>query len=375
MRVAVVGGGPAGSFLAYHLARDGASVTVFDASHPREKPCGGGLTARTLAILPPAPESDPLPARSVLACRFESAAGEGVDVPLPRAMAVASRMEFDSWLLRRAQDQGVRHKALRVLEVRSDRTIVTGGGSEGPFDLVVGADGANSLVRRVVLPPVPASRRFMALGWFAPGQGPMLVRFAAPLEGYLWLFPRRDHVGVGICAPLGQVPSPRLVQRLEAEVSRSFPALSNLGAGRYAHTIPSPSEDPASILEIAWPGFALVGDAAALADPLTGEGIYFALRSGEILAQTLREESSCESYPERVLEDFGRELLKAACLKRRFFTPKLERRMISFCKRSGALRRVLAELVLGEQGYLSLKDRLMRTLPTFLFESLLSAFS
>ena len=59
MNVAVVGGGPAGSLLAFKLARDGARPTLFDASHPREKPCGGGVTAKALALLPAAPASDP----------------------------------------------------------------------------------------------------------------------------------------------------------------------------------------------------------------------------------------------------------------------------------------------------------------------------
>ena len=65
MNVAVVGAGPAGALLAFHLARDGAAVTLFDASHPREKPCGGGVTAKALALLPPAPADDPLPGRRV----------------------------------------------------------------------------------------------------------------------------------------------------------------------------------------------------------------------------------------------------------------------------------------------------------------------
>ena len=72
MRVAVVGGGPAGAMLAFHLARDGAQVTVFDHSHPREKPCGGGFTPRALDLLPEAPAHDPLPVRHVRSCRFDS---------------------------------------------------------------------------------------------------------------------------------------------------------------------------------------------------------------------------------------------------------------------------------------------------------------
>src|SRR5207249_278205 len=160
MRVAVVGAGPGGALLAYHLAQDGADVTVFDSSHPREKPCGGGVTARALDLLPPAPAGDPLPARLVTTARFESQMGHGVEAPLA-------------------------------------------------------------------------------------------VRFVTDLSGYLWLFPRPDHVGVGICAPLAAVPTRRMLDRLEHEVAVSFPALLDDEAPRYAHTIPSPSADPRSILEVA----------------------------------------------------------------------------------------------------------------------------
>ncbi|MFN8092629.1 MAG: NAD(P)-binding protein [Vicinamibacteria bacterium] len=75
LRVAIVGAGPAGSLLAHDLARGGARATVFDSSHPREKPCGGALTPGAARLLPAAPPDDPLPARTVHACRFES--GEG----------------------------------------------------------------------------------------------------------------------------------------------------------------------------------------------------------------------------------------------------------------------------------------------------------
>jgi flavin-dependent dehydrogenase len=198
----------------------------------------------------------------------------------------------------------------------------------------------------------------------------MLVRFTPGLAGYLWLFPRPDHVGVGICAPLAAVPTKDLVGRLEAEASRHFPALLETEGGRYAHTIPSPSADPASILEIAGERWALVGDAAALADPITGEGIYYALRSALVLAQTLRDDGSAARYPARALEDFGHELLKSAALRERFFAPGFTRRMIAFSRRSPAVREVLGDLVLGRQGYLGLKRRLLRAGPRFLWQVL-----
>jgi flavin-dependent dehydrogenase len=194
----------------------------------------------------------------------------------------------------------------------------------------------------------------------------MTVRFASDLRGYLWLFPRPDHVGVGICAPLQSSPTRTLNERLEAEVSRSFPGLRH--GRRYAHTIPSPSEDASSLREIAGDHWALVGDAAALADPITGEGIYYALRSAELLSETLAADAALARYPGRVLEDFGHDLLKAASLRARFYTPGFARRMIRYSATSAAVRDVLGDLVLGDQGYVGLKRRLLRTFPRFAFE-------
>jgi flavin-dependent dehydrogenase len=351
------------------LARGGASVVLFDASHPREKPCGGGLTARALALLPEAPAGDPLPVRRVDQCRFEAGGGEGVDLRLRRPLAVGARREVDAWLLRRAVEAGAAHVAERVVEVDAAGRLRTSSGRDERFDVVVGADGAGSLVRRTLLAPTPPARLMMAAGWFARGTSPLLIRFTPGLAGYLWLFPRPDHVGVGICAPLRAVPTRALVDRLEREVARSFPALVDADAGRYAHTIPSPSADPASILEIAGDHWGLVGDAAALADPITGEGIYFALRSAVVLAETLRVDGSLRRYPARVLEDFGRELLKAASLHGRFFAPGFVRRMVVFSARSAAIRHVLGDLVLGDQGYVGLKRRLLRAGPRFVWEA------
>jgi flavin-dependent dehydrogenase len=372
MKVAVVGAGPAGSLLALQLARDGAGVTVFDASHPREKPCGGGVTSRALRLLPPAPPHDPLPARRVESCRFDSGEGDSVDVPLATPVTVASRRELDAWLVRRAIEAGARHVAERVVEVEARGRVRTASGREVSFDVVAGADGAGSLVRRTLLGPTPPERRAMAVGWFAPGSAPMLVRFTPGLAGYLWLFPRPDHVGVGICAPLRSVPTRELFDRLEVETARHFPALAEPPRGRYAHTIPSPSADPSTILEIAGERWALAGDAAALADPVTGEGIHHALLSAKLLAETLREDGSPRRYPQRVLEEFGRELIEAAAIRARFFAPGVPTRMVRYSARSAAIRDVLAELVLGEQGYLGLKRRLLRAGPAFLLQAGLS---
>src|SRR5204863_8336490 len=112
--VAIVGAGPAGSWAAYHLARRGARVTIFDPSHPREKPCGGGVTCRALALVADALTDASLPASTVRRARFvDRAAGGSAVVPLGAvpladtpALVVARRATFDAALLESARLAG-----------------------------------------------------------------------------------------------------------------------------------------------------------------------------------------------------------------------------------------------------------------------------
>ncbi|MBK5256133.1 MAG: NAD(P)/FAD-dependent oxidoreductase [Vicinamibacteria bacterium] len=366
MNVCIVGAGPAGSMAALEFAKGGARVSLFDPSHPREKPCGGGLTGKALALLPVGPDNDPLPARRVQTCRFDTARGLMIDLDLGEPVGIVARSEFDAWLLRRAVDAGARHVNDRITKVEQGGRVKTLGGLAETFDLVVGADGANSLVRRSFLSATPKERRWMACGWYARGDSDMVVRFLEGVDGYLWLFPRAGHVGVGIGAPLGHPPTRDLLALLEREVARSFPALArDEDTPYYAHTIPSPGEDGSTLREMAGEKWALVGDAAALADPITGEGIFYALKSGRLLAEAVMGGGSPQHYAERAMEEFGRDLMRAARLYKRFFAPGFTDRMLDYADRSPALSRVLVDLVLGKQDYMSLKKRLVFTLPRF----------
>lgn len=361
-----MGAGPSGSTAGLEFAKKGAQVSIFDPSHPREKPCGGGLTGKSLALLPAGTDHDPLPARRVHTCRFGAAQGLMIDLDLGEPVGMVARSEFDAWLLRRAVDAGARHFNDRVIKVDATGRVKTLGGLEETYDLVVGADGANSLVRRTFLSATPKEQRWMACGWYARGDSEMVVRFLPGVEGYLWLFPRAGHVGVGIGAPLGNPPTRDLLALLEREVSRAFPALAREeNTPYYAHTIPSAGEDGASLREMAGEKWALLGDAAAIADPITGEGIFYALRSGQLLAEVVMSGGSPLKYAERAMDEFGHDLMRAARLSKRFFAEGFTDRMLDYADRSPALSRVLVDLVLGKQDYMSLKKRLVMTLPRF----------
>jgi flavin-dependent dehydrogenase len=135
-------------------------------------------------------------------------------------------------------------------------------------------------------------------------------------------------------------------------------------AERYAARIPGLSAATWDVRKVCGADWALLGDAAGFADPVTGEGIYYALRSAELFAECyLRDETS--NYEQRWRADFGAELKRAAQMRRRFYgnfwgAPFTER-MIEFAKGHRGIKRVLGDLVAGEQGYTDLKKKLARS--------------
>ncbi len=130
----------------------------------------------------------------------------------------------------------------------------------------------------------------------------------------------------------------------------------------FSHLLPSLSVESWGSLRLAGPGWALAGDAAGLVDPVTGEGIYYAMRSGDLLAEALLEDLP-QAYPERVRSDFGRSLAQGARLARLFYQGEflgggITTRMIQFGARSHGLLEILQDLIEGLQSYPALMARL-----------------
>jgi len=106
----------------------------------------------------------------------------------------------------------------------------------------------------------------------------------------------------------------------------------------------------------------LLGDAAGLVDPITREGIYFALRSGMLAAQALAGPSAARTYASSIADEIHAELRRAATLKAGFYRPRFTRLLIDALNRSERIRDVMVDLVAGRQPYRGLKRRLLGTL-------------
>jgi geranylgeranyl reductase family protein len=380
--VGVIGAGPAGCRAAWRLARAGARVALFDGSHPREKPCGGGITGRALEIVRDAVDVDRMEAAVIRSATFEHH-GDAVRVDFPNGsptapeLVVASRERFDAALLSAARDAGAVHINTRVTDVARDGADWTISARDGAAQAqwILGADGVNSLVRRRVSRPFSRGDLSIATGFFVHGVSStdIAIAFEDRPPGYLWSFPRRDHLAVGVCAQADDASTAALIPRAAQWIARNVAEGYRLE--RYSWPIPSLRESAARQEHPAGPGWMLLGDAGGMADPITREGIFFALLSAEQAADSLIESGSdpARRYAERLRATVFAELVRAASLKTRFFHPRFTRLLLRALQRSAAVRAIMLDLVAGHQAYRGLRRRLLTTFELRLMVEMLSS--
>jgi geranylgeranyl reductase family protein len=374
MTIAIIGAGPAGAMAAIRLARAGASVTLFDHSHPREKPCGGGLTGRALGLV-----RDVIDLRALSAVVVKSATVEGtartVDVPLidrgatpDSSLLVLSRRVFDRALADAAIAAGAHLVPERAVDIARHGARMAIRTTRGRYEFghVLGADGANSLVRRRLARPFARADLSVAAGYFVHGATAphIAVMTTEEFPGYLWSFPRPDHLAVGVCAPaVTHVASPVLRAQSAAWI-RQHGLDRRTRLAPYAWPIPSVGCQSRRDVSLGGPGWMLLGDAAGLVDPLTREGIYFALLSGQWAATALiaaGDSPAALRYSDQVLAEIQPELARAARLSRLFFSPAFSPLFTGALAESERVRAVFVDLIGGLQPYCGLARRLLAT--------------
>jgi len=300
----VVGAGPAGSTTAYRLARAGARVCMIDrARFPRDKPCGGGLTLRAVRELPVSVE--PVVEERVdtieLGFRYSRRWSRRASEPL---VLMTQRRRLDAFLADQAAAAGAEFREGVKVTAVDPAGAVTLDGERIEADVVVGADGANGVTARSL--GLAAHEHGVALeGNVAYADvareryaGRAVAELGVVPGGYAWVFPKGDHVNVGVGG--WQSEGPRLRGRLR-ELCGAYGIDEAAVYELRGHRLPmrGAARRPVHGRVI------LVGDAAGLVDPLSGDGMYEAFVSGRLAAETILGGQGLEPYAERFAATFA----------------------------------------------------------------------
>jgi flavin-dependent dehydrogenase len=368
-RIAVLGGGPAGAFAAERLATSGFEVQLFDEKLAWEKPCGGGLTHKAYTRYPFLLEND-TPKRFITSMTIGARKAGTVSFQLDDPLLIYSRIDLNRLLLERAARAGARVERTRVLEMtrlESAWKLRTQNG-DIETDFCVVATGARNPLRNAGT-QLTARDTMWALGYYVPGERAGIdIQFLAPLEGYIWVFPRCSHLSVGICGK-GEAAS-RLRARLERYMEER--RISADGAKFYAHLLPSLDAGSWRMNRVSGDGWLAVGDAAGLVDPITGEGLYYALRSADLAAEALIN-GGVADYRTKLRSDFVSDLEFGALLAPRIYSGRflftsVTDRLVQFARHSPRFAGILQDLLAGRQPYSSLKGRLLANLHGSFYE-------
>jgi geranylgeranyl reductase family protein len=377
-RVAILGGGPAGAFAAERLAAAGLGVVLIDEKLAWEKPCGGGLTCKAYNQYPFLIDNS-TPKRLVTETVLAATDAGEVTLRLGDPLLIYSRFDLNRMLLERAERAGAQIEKTRVtgMERRGAGWQLRTPAGAVDADYCIVATGARNPLRDVGTQLAPLDA-MSALGYYIPGdQARIDIQFLAGLEGYIWVFPRCGHLSVGICGK-GE-PAALLRRRLELYMNEH--GITWKGAAFYSHVLPSLDTKSWKRNRVAGDGWMAVGDAAGLVDPVTGEGLYYAIRSADLAAESLLADAgatqNADRYRKLLRKDFTADLEFGSRLAKRVFMGRfllgsVPARMVQFTRRSPRFAGIMQDLFAGRQPYLGLKRRLMKNLNGSLYEIAMS---
>lgn len=371
--IIVIGAGPAGSAAATWAARNGASVALLDkASFPRNKLCGGLFTERSLSyyreIFDPEFDFSGVVTRHEIEFWHDGARlAKLEDIP---PMHLTMRLDLDNRLYSYAIKAGAADFTGRPVTAVDGSSVTFRDGETLTGSILIGADGVNSVLARHLF-GAPFSKQTIGFGLEieaspeeqAPADQPLRIDFAAATWGYGWSFPKHGSTTVGVGGLLE--PNPDMKGHFSAYLTEL--GLDPDGKKFKGHYLPfgdfrkTPGRD--NVL--------LAGDAAGLVDPITGEGIAFAMKSGQLAAIAALEaleasapQTALRRYKSQ-LKELHRSLRIARMVRRIIFAPRWQKAFTNTFKRSGTVRMQYMRLLAGEVEYPELARNVLRRLPRY----------
>ncbi len=289
--VIVVGLGPGGSTAALELSKAGLSVLALDqAKFPRYKPCGGCLSIRIDRILDP--DFHKLIEREIFGATIKFSDGKTIHIRSEEPVAyMIMRDRFDQFLLQKVKNAGVwvreGERATAIIENEEVVKVKTPAGTyKGRY--LIGADGVNSIVgrslgfyqKRLKAVLVEGEINIKEIGLHGLDDEAM-IEFGSISYGYGWIFPKADHLSIGVG---GIGPGAKGTKMAYQKFMDRYDVFDEGPSGKqYGYSLPVSFKKR----RLTSKRTILIGDAAGLVDPFLGEGIYYAVRSGQLAAQQI----------------------------------------------------------------------------------------
>lgn len=315
IKVAIVGAGPAGSYCAYKLAETGIYPSIFDYSHPREKPCGGMISVIAQEFFPFL-KALPITHSERNTVNLISPSGRRLIIRFRKGKIIGfSRLKFDQYLLNTAVNEGadlIEEKVIG-LERKYGWWKVRTQKQSYAVKTLVGADGVNSMVRRNIIGSLSKRDKGVCFGYFVKGleKENITIKFSPKKEGYIWVIPRGEDTSLGI----GSTEIYRyheLKNELDAFISNFYPQAEKIS--EWTALIPNVKNTKTFRNPIAGSNWILIGDAAGHVDPITGSGIIYALLDGELAAEVIVEDHT-ELFNKLWIKTYGQPLFLDTMLR------------------------------------------------------------
>ncbi|NLD99939.1 MAG: NAD(P)/FAD-dependent oxidoreductase [Fibrobacter sp.] len=365
--ILIIGGGPAGAYLGYCLANAGINATIIDHSHPREKPCGGSISQATIQKFP-------------LLQRFAHQSSKKYHLISPSGFEIdfennssghftVSRQLFDQFILNSALRLGCRLIAEKVVSISTENRLwkITTSKRELRAHMIIGADGASSIVRKSILGPHLKADLAVGLGYYAKnikGFEPSTVKYLQGKSRYLWINTFNEFCTIGISDTASHAGG--INHELDLFLKNrenDFILMDKWKALRPQASSPVFFNQPC-----AGKNWMLLGDAAGHAHPRTGEGIHYALWSAELASQAIIA-SDLRLFDFLWRKEYGKELIQASNAKKFLYQADTLDKIIAFAKKNQVFYNIAFDMLTNKEKLSNLSKKLLLLAPKILYEA------